>query len=765
MNKNPSTEKLNELIKSYEEGDLYKAEKISLSLSKSYPNHPLSWKILGIIYEKKKKYSNSIEANSNAIQLSPNDPDLYNNIADNYKKIGKLNEAINNYKKAIEIKKDYFISYYNLGSIYLKDGNLNDAEKYFYCTIDYKSDFIPSYVNLGITLNKANKNSDAEIVLKKGIKINSNIFELYFYLGGTLDTLGKIEESIYYYKKAADLKPDFFGTYSNLGNALHKLGNYNDAITNYKKSIKLNNKSPETLNNFGNLLRQLGNLNDAEKCLKNAVSLNPNYAKAYSNLGNVLKMKGKLNESIKAYEKAIKINPNLSQTEAYLLYQKKNICDFSATNRISKVCSTLGITTSSIGPFSALSWNDNSKEQLLRSKKYVSENFNNKNYLTDKNFKYNNKKIKIGYFSADFYDFPSMHLMIGLLEKHNRNIFEIYAFSYGLNNDDWMNKRVKSAVDKYVDIKNFSTKEIIEITRKNQIDIAVDENGFTQNARTELFERKLSPIQVNFLGYPGTSGAKFIDYIVADHIVIPDDQRQFYSESIIYLPHCYQPNDDKRKTSNKENTREDFNLPKNAFVFCCFNKTYKIGFLEFNIWMKILKKINNSVLWLLKTNVWAMQNLKLEAKKNGINPNRLIFAERINVADHLNRHKHADLFLDTFNYNAHTTASDALWSGLPVITKQGKQFAARVASSLLNSLDLNELITKNVGEYEKLILELASDKNKLQKIKKKLLNNKYKKPLFDTERYTKNFENGLQKTYENYLNGQKPKDINIIDNL
>ena len=192
----------------------------------------------------------------------------------------------------------------------------------------------------------------------------------------------------------------------------------------------------------------------------------------------------------------------------------------------------------------------------------MNENFNNKNYLNDKKIKYNNKKIKIGYFSADFYDFPSMHLMIGLLEKHNRNFFEIYAFSYGLNNDDWMNKRVKSAVDKYVDIKNFSTKEIIEITRKNQIDIAIDENGFTQNARTELFESKLSPIQVNFLGYPGTSGAKFIDYIVADHIVIPDDQRQFYSENIIYLPHCYQPNDDRRKISNKENTREDFNLPK-----------------------------------------------------------------------------------------------------------------------------------------------------------------------------------------------------------
>ena len=327
----------------------------------------------------------------------------------------------------------------------------------------------------------------------------------------------------------------------------------------------------------------------------------------------------------------------------------------------------------------------------------------------------------------------------------------------------WIKDQVSSW--HFIDIKNISTKEVIEITRKLKIDIAIDLNGFTQNARTELFQKRLSPLQVNFLGYPGTSGANFIDYIIADNIVIPKNQRQYYSEKIIYLPYCYQPNNNKREISNVENNREDFGLPKDAFVFCCFNKTYKIGFLEFSIWMKILKKVKNSVLWLLKSNIWAMQNLKLEAKKNGINPERLIFAERTNIAEHLKRHAHADLFLDTFNYNAHTTASDALWSGLPVVTKQGNQFAARVASSLLNSLDIQELITQNTNEYEKLILELASDKTKLLKIKAKLLKNKLTKPLFDTERYVKNFELGLQKIQEIYHNGKKPRDINVIDDL
>ena len=765
MTKEPNIEQINELISIFKTGDLNKAEKISLSITHNFPDHPFSWKILGFIYKNKKKYSESLAVNKKAIQLSPDDPELYNNIADVYNKLGKLNNAIENYKKALKIKNDNFISYYNLGCIYLRTGEINEAEKNFYCVLDYKPDFIPSYVNLGITLNKANKNIEAETIFKKGISINNNIFELYFYLGGTLDKLGKIDESIYNYKKAIYLKPNFFGTYSNLGSAFHKLGKFEEAVTNYKKAIQLNDSSPETFNNYGNLLRQMGNLKDSEKYLNKAISLNSKYANAYSNLGNVLKMMGKLDESINAYEKAIKINPNLSRSKAHLLYQKKNICDFTVTDRISKINSTLGISTSSIVPFSALSWNDNSEEQFLRSKKYINENFRNDINTTSVNLIYNNKKIKIGYFSADFYDFPSMHLMIGLLEKHNRNIFDIYAFSYGPNNNDWMNKRIKLAVDHFIDIKNLSTKEIIEITRKHKIDIAIDENGFTQNARTELFQSRLSPLQINFLGYPGTSGANFIDYMIADHIVIPKNQRQYYSENIIYLPHCYQPNDNRREISSIQSNRNDFGLPQDAFVFCCFNKTYKIGFLEFSIWMKVLKKVKHSVLWLLKSNIWAMQNLKIEAKKNGINPDRLIFAERTNIAEHLKRHTHADLFLDTFNYNAHTTASDALWSGLPVVTKQGNQFAARVASSLLSSLDLQELITKNINEYEKLILELALDKTKLLKIKAKLLKNKLAKPLFDTERYTKNFEQGLQKIYEGYYNGEKPKDIDVIDYL
>ena len=731
MNKQPTDEQLNQLIKIYESGDLKKAEEISLTISRIFPTHPLSWKFLGIIYEKKSKFSESLQATSKAIELSPNDPELY----------------------------------FNLGKIYFRTEDLDRAEENFNQVITYKSDFIGAYIGLGLTFEKGKKFKKAESIYKKGIELRKDVFELYFYLGNTLQKLKNLDEAIENFKKAIKINPQFFGSYSNLGNAYHILGKFKEAIENYEKAIQLNNKSPETFNNFGNLLRQLGNLNYSEKNLKAAIVLNPNYAKAFNNLGNTYRVMGKLDKAINAYEKAINIDPKLSKAEAHLIFQKKNICDFSISDRISKVSSTLGIKTNSIGPFSALSWNDNPEEQLLRSKNYIRENFSNQNLLLNQKFNYKNKKIKIGYFSADFYDFPSMHVMIGLLEKHNKDLFEIFAFSFGPNNNDWMNKRIKLAVDHFIDVANLSTREIIEMTRKLAIDIAIDENGFTFNARTELFQNKLSPIQINFMGYPGTLGADFIDYIVADNIVIPKNLQKFYSEKIIYLPNCFMPSDNLKLISNKETKREDYNLPKDAFVLCCFNKSYKISSSEFDIWMRILKNINKSVLWLLKSNDIAMENLQIEAKKRGINPDRIIFADKIPIAEHLNRHKHADLFVDTFNYNAHVTTNDSLWAGLPVVTKEGSQFSARVSSSLLYSIGLEELVAKTNEDYERIITELAFDPNKLLLIKEKLFKNRSSKPLFNTELYAKNFESGLQEAYLRYTRGETLRNINVIDNL
>ena len=297
------------------------------------------------------------------------------------------------------------------------------------------------------------------------------------------------------------------------------------------------------------------------------------------------------------------------------------------------------------------------------------------------------------------------------------------------------------------------------MSRRDNLDIAIDLMGYTKNNRLAIFSERIAPIQINYLGNAGTIGADFFDYMIADNIVIPKNQKQFYSEKIIFMPHSYYPIDNKIEVPELNTSRSDHGLPEKGIVFCCFNQNYKIGINEFNIWMRVLKKIDKSVLWLIESNEWAKENIYKQAKLNNVSSPQIIFAKKLSHSEHLERHKHADLFLDTFNYNAHTTASDALWAGLPVITKQGNQFAARVASSLLSALDLNELVTQTEDEYEKMIIDYASQPIKLKEIREKININKNSKPLFDTLQYTRDFELGMIKVNDLRLNGKKPMDI------
>jgi len=352
-----------------------------------------------------------------------------------------------------------------------------------------------------------------------------------------------------------------------------------------------------------------------------------------------------------------------------------------------------------------------------------------------------------------------MYLMAQIFERHDKEQFEVYAYSYGPDKQDEMRKRLVSAVDVFHDVRGMNDIQIVELARAEGLDIAIDLKGFTANTRLAPFAYGLAPVQISYLGYPGTLGADFIDYIVADPVVIPTDNRQYYSEQVIYLPNTYQPTDNTRVISDKTITREDMRLPSNGFVFCCFNNNYKISPKEFDIWMRLLGGVESSVLWLLKSNKWAEQNLKREAEARGISAERLIFAEKVPQAEHLARQKLADLFLDTFNYNAHTTTSDALWAGLPVVTKLGEGFAARVAGSLLTAIDLPELITENEEAYEVLALTLATDLKRLGQIKSKLDRNRLTQPLFDSEMYTRHLEAGYQMAYERYFNGQERSDI------
>src|SRR5262249_6708911 len=370
-------------------------------------------------------------------------------------------------------------------------------------------------------------------------------------------------------------------------------------------------------------------------------------------------------------------------------------------------------------------------------------------------------KVRIGYFSADFRNHAVAYLIAHLFELHDRSKFEIFGFSFGRSVDDGMRRRLTAGFDQFIEVKDKSDKATAELAKNLQIDIAVDLMGITEQSRTGIFAHRAAPIQVNFLGFPGTMGASYIDYIIVDRTLIRPEEAKFYSEKVVYLPHSYQVNDRTRQISDRAFRRDELGLPADTFVFCCFNNCFKITPDVFDIWMRLLAKVDGSVLWLLRSNESAAQSLCGEAVRHGIASDRLVFGEPMNLPDHLARHAVADLFLDTLYYNGHTTASDALWAGLPLVTRRGDTFAARVAASLLNAVGLPELITATSDEYEQLALELATDQDKLLLLKKRLADNRLKYPLFDTELFTKHIESAYQKMWERHRMNLKPDHLSV----
>lgn len=427
------------------------------------------------------------------------------------------------------------------------------------------------------------------------------------------------------------------------------------------------------------------------------------------------------------------------------------MCDWSAHDEFAAAADRLGLTGDAVTPFSMLAFEDNPERQAQRSRHYAQTSFPHDPLPLPAKPERQPRRLRIGYFTANFREHAMAHLMAGMLREHDRTRFEIIAYSYGAARGEEMREKVMESVDRFIDIHTMTDRAVVDLVRRDEIDIAIDLQGYTQRSRSRLFAWRLAPVQINFLGFPGTMGADFIDYIIADRIVIPEAAEQFYSEKPVCLPHSYFPTDNQQRIDGANTERRDFGLPDDGFVFCCFNQNYKIGPREFDIWMRLLGKVDGSVLWLLRSNRWVEANLRREASARGIDPARLIFAEKLPNAEHLARHRHADLFVDTFNVNAHTTATDALWTGLPVVTKAGRQFAARVAASLLSAVGLPELITETEEEYEALVLELATAPERFAAVRSKLATNRLTEPLFDTARYTRDFEAALEGTYRQRL--------------
>ena len=618
--------------------------------------------------------------------------------------------------------------------IYLKLINENIySDKLFYFT--------------GTSFLQTNDYSKAIKFLDKSIKLNPNIPEAYNNKGIALTKIEKHSESVENYNKAISLKKDYVDAYLNKGISLRIIKKYKEAINCFETCIKLKPKEPKIYNNLGNVYGEIKNFNIAVECYSKALQLDKNFGEAYGNRGRILDRFNHQKLAIDDYEKALKNGVNPDYIVGDLFFVKMKFCDWENFYKFKEqIENGINYKKKIISPFPLLSLNDKQNQHKIVAEQYAeqyAEQQISQISSFSRMFHKKNDKIRIGYFSPDFKDHPVMHLILDVLKNHDTSKFDIYGFYHGPKEDKWTDN-VKKYFHKFYNVYKKSEEDIATLSRENKIDIAIDLCGYTKYAIPKTYIKGAAPIQINYLGYPGTMGNKYHNYIIADKNIIPQSELKNFSEKVLYLPNCYQANQSKIKISKKNFNKKDFKLPNESFVFACLNNNYKINPIIFDSWMKILIGCKNSVLWLLKGNEQSAENLIKEASKRGVNKNRIIFAEQTSLDIHLKRMQFIDLFLDTHPYGAHTTASEVIRMGVPIITIMGNSFASRVATSILKNVGLEKLVTKNIEEYTNTSIDFGLNKNKILDIKNYLSNPSNTEVLYNSKKFTKDLENIFQ---------------------
>lgn len=612
---------------------------------------------------------------------------------------------------------------------------------------------------IAISNHFADKKQSLDI-LKQCVQMGVDSSILQYELGSANLELGNFHEAIESFQKVLSENPINFEALHDMGASYALLGNKSKALKYLLEAAAVNDESADLQYNIGRLNDELLNYESAIECYQKAIKLDPFHIEALINLGIDLSIFKKYADSLKFLEKAYKLNPNINFLYGDCIYTKMRMCQWDDIEKIkTQLIGQINVGINVISPFPLSALIDSPAIQQKAAALYTNSKYP-ENLVLGPISSTQNKKIRVGYFSPDFHEHPVSYLMAEVFELHDRNQFEIFAFSYGKSVNDPIRERLKNSFDHFLDICDKTPQEICTLSRDLQIDIAVDLCGFTENARTEIFALRAAPIQINYIGYLGTMGSSYMDYIIADDIIIPTAFRNFYSENIIYLP-SYQANDSKRIKSDEIYKKEDFGIQPDQFVFCNLNNTFKITKEMFDVWINILTSTPNSVLMLYAENPYARINLTQYASQKNIDAKRLIFVDRLPRERYLARYQVVDLFLDTAPYNAGATASDALWMGVPVITLQGHSFASRVASSLLTNIHLPELIHQNRESYLTQAISLANDPNMLFDLKIKLTENKLSAPLFNSSLFVKSLEESFQEAHLNYKNKIFLKNIMI----
>ncbi len=744
-------------MQAHQLGNYAEAARCCQQVLRADPRNFQALYLLGFVNSKFGHFEDAERLIGEAIRINPRSADALYNRGCMLQILKRHDEALDCFEKALAVKPDLLDADVNRGISLLALKRFQGALQCFDRALKVQPNDAESWNNRANALLELGRPEEALQSLERALTLNANLADAASNRGVALHRLRRYAEALKWFDKALAAKPDSAPTLNNRGSTLMVLRRYPEALADFERALALNAEHLDALVNRGIALIALQNGEDAVRSFDQAILLDPNYADAYYNRANAFLMLKRFEDAARDCAILVKIDPDYKYALGFLNHFHLQCCDWSTLIKEREtIAQRVEDGARTIPPFANIALSPSPENQLQCARICVNDLFPAAPEPLWRGERYAHDRIRVAYLSGDFHNTPVSTLMAGLFERHDKKRFQTVAISFVRAEASEMRIRLMRAFDDFIEVQAKSDREVAEIIRRMEIDIAVDLMGYTQPCRPGILSWRPAPIQVNYLGFPGTMGADYIDYIVGDSVIIPEEHRPYYSEQVVTLPGCYLPNDSRRRIAAAP-SRSQAGLPDEGFVFCSFNNSYKFAPETFAIWMRLLRQMRGSVLWLPQTNDAAMRNLKREAETHGIPANRLVFAPFVpNAEDHLARLTLADLFLDTLPYNAHSTTCDALWAGVPVVTCEGTAFAGRVASAALQALGLPELVTHSLHDYEALALTLARDPNRLADVRAKLARNRVTHPLFDTERSTRALEAAFAQMWQRWQDGEQP---------
>jgi predicted O-linked N-acetylglucosamine transferase (SPINDLY family) len=791
---------LQQAVTLHQQGQLAEAKVLYERILAVQPEHFDALHLSGMLAVHSQDFALAAERFGQATDVNPQHADTHDKLDDALQELSRWDEARSSYERAIALHPDHAQAHMHLGNVLQELKCWDEALTHYDRAIALAPNVAATHHNRGLVLQELQRWDEALASHRQALALKPDHAHACINCGLVLQELQRWDEALTSYDQTIAIRPDFAEAYINRGTVLQKLQRWDEALVSYDRAIALQSDHAEVFHNRDIVLQQLKRWDEALASYDRAIALQPEHAEAFYNRGIVLQKLKRWDEAIASYERAIDLQSDFANAHYNLgnalqefkrweeaavhyaralalqpdskfllgtwLLNRSQQCEWASYDQDRQQLQVqLNQRQKVSSPFIVLALFDNPALQKFAAEVWVQAHHSASSPLGPiirTRDHPHPRKIRLAYYSADFHNHATAYLMAELFERHNRDAFELYAFSFGPDSTDPMRQRLVAAFDHFIDVRSNSDQAIAQRSRDLGIDIAVDLKGFTRDQRAGIFACRCAPVQVSYLGYPGTMGAPFMDYLIADKVVIPPESQQHYSENIVYLPHSYQVNDGQRKIADTVWRKADLGLPEEGFVFCCFSNSYKITPQTFASWMRVLQAVPASVLWLLGDNATAQRNLQSHAQVAGIDPSRLVFAPRMPLAEHLARHRAADLFLDTLPCNAHTTASDALWAGLPVLTQQGQSFAGRVAASLLTAVGLPELIVHTAQQYEDTAIALAQDPQGLSHIKAKLAAQRDTAPLFNTKQLARDIEQAYQTMHERAQAGLAAQGFEVV---